>query len=41
MERNVCRPLEYGPRQSANLKPERDWDVVANDFIELAARLGC
>jgi 2-haloacid dehalogenase len=37
----VCRPLEYGPSQLANLKPERDWDVAANDFIELAARLGC
>jgi 2-haloacid dehalogenase len=37
----VRRPAEYGPGQSTNLKPERAWDVVAEDFVELAQRLGC
>jgi len=36
----VPRPTEYGPGQTANLKPEGDWDVVASDFLDLAQRLG-
>ncbi|MBI2358963.1 MAG: haloacid dehalogenase type II [Deltaproteobacteria bacterium] len=36
----VPRPLEYGPGQASDLKPEEDWDVVAGDFEELAAVLG-
>jgi 2-haloacid dehalogenase len=37
----VPRPTEYGPAQSTNLKPDADRDVVAADFVDLAARLGC
>jgi 2-haloacid dehalogenase len=36
----VPRPLEYGPGQTTDLVPEDDWDVVARDFADLAARLG-
>ena len=36
----VPRPLEYGPGQTTDLAPEGDWDVVARDFVDLAARLG-
>jgi 2-haloacid dehalogenase len=37
----VLRPTEHGPRQTTDLRPERDWDVVASDFLDLADRLGC
>ncbi len=37
----VPRPLEYGLGQTTDLKPESEWDVVAEDFEDLAARLGC
>jgi len=37
----VYRPNERGPNQTSDLKPERDFDIVARDFIDLAARLGC
>jgi 2-haloacid dehalogenase len=33
------RPTEYGPHQSQDLAPEQDWDVVARDILDLAARL--
>ena len=33
----VPRPTEYGPGQTADLEPEGDWDVVAPDFVALAA----
>ena len=36
----VRRPAEYGPRQSRDLRAEGDFDVVADDFIELAEMLG-
>ena len=36
----VARPTEYGPRQKKDFKAESDWDVIANDFNDLAARLG-
>jgi 2-haloacid dehalogenase len=32
----VPRPLENGPGQTSDLKPEEDWDVVVSDFGELA-----
>lgn len=35
----VARPTEYGPRQSKDFKAESDWDYVAKDFGELAAKL--
>jgi 2-haloacid dehalogenase len=37
----VARPTEYGPEQKTDLAPERDWDVVAKDFLDLAGKLGC
>lgn len=35
----VRRPTEYGPDQDFDLEPEKDWDVIADDFIDLAAML--
>jgi len=37
----VRRPLEYGLGQTTDLKPESEWGVVAEDFEDLAASLGC
>ncbi len=37
----VARPREHGPGQTKDTKPEREWDVVAADFNDLAAKLGC
>jgi 2-haloacid dehalogenase len=37
----VPRPGEHGPGQTKDLTAERDWDVVARDFLDLADRLGC
>ncbi len=37
----VCRPTEYGPNQSTDLRAESDFDVVVNELIELADKLGC
>ncbi|MFC1886076.1 HAD family hydrolase, partial [Thermodesulfobacteriota bacterium] len=37
----ITRPTEYGPNQSTDLKHEHAFDVVANDLIDLADRLGC
>ncbi len=37
----VPRPTEYGPSQTADLVPERDYDIVAGDFNDLANKLGC
>jgi 2-haloacid dehalogenase len=34
----VPRPTEHGPGQTSDLEPADDWDVVAADFRELAAR---
>ena len=36
----VPRPAEHGPGQSSDLKPERDVDLVASDFLDLADQLG-
>ena len=36
----VARPTEYGPAQTKDLRAEENWDVVARDFVDLAARLG-
>jgi 2-haloacid dehalogenase len=36
----IPRPLEYGPGQTADLVAEEDWDVVAADMNEFAARMG-
>jgi len=37
----VARPTEYGPGQTKDLAPDGAWDVVATDFVDLAARMGC
>jgi len=37
----VPRPTEYGPLQKKDFKADGNWDVVATDFNDLAARLGC
>jgi 2-haloacid dehalogenase len=36
----VARPNEYGPGQTRDVKAEHTFDVVAKDFIDLAAQLG-
>lgn len=36
----VYRRTEHGPNQTSDLAPDSDWDVVAEDFSDLAARLG-
>ncbi len=36
----IPRPKEYGPRQVKDFGPEDKWDVVANDFEDLASQLG-
>ena len=35
----VLRPLEYGPDDTSDLTPDPEFDVVANDFLELAQKL--
>jgi 2-haloacid dehalogenase len=35
----VARPTEYGPSQASDLGPTGPWDVVAQDFHDLADRL--
>jgi len=35
----VPRLTEHGPDQSIDLEAESDWDVVATDFVDLAAKL--
>jgi 2-haloacid dehalogenase len=37
----VHRPTEYGPGQTKDLEPTLDWDVVADNLVDLAAKLGC
>ncbi|RVT85131.1 haloacid dehalogenase type II [Rhodobacteraceae bacterium CCMM004] len=36
----VPRPTEHGPGQTTDLAPEADWDWVADDFLDLAGRIG-
>ncbi len=37
----VPRPLEHGPSQATDLAPNGDFTLVATDFNDLAAQLGC
>jgi 2-haloacid dehalogenase len=37
----VPRPTEHGPSQKTDLAPTRPYDVVADDFVDLASKLGC
>lgn len=36
----VARPAEYGPRQTGDFAADSDWDYIAADFVDLAAKLG-
>ena len=36
----VPRPHEYGERQNTDLDAEDDWDLVVENFEQLAAALG-
>jgi 2-haloacid dehalogenase len=35
----IPRPAEHGPNQTADLRPDQEWDVVAADFGALAEKL--
>jgi 2-haloacid dehalogenase len=37
----VHRRTEHGPSQTTDLAPAREYDVVAEDFVDLAGKLGC
>jgi 2-haloacid dehalogenase len=37
----IPRPQEHGPGQTKDLAPDGTWDVVAKDFNDLAAQMGC
>lgn len=37
----VPRPREHGPGQTKDIKPERPFDVVAGDFLDLAGKMRC
>jgi len=37
----VCRPTEHGPGQTTNLAAEHDFDLVAQDLVDLADQLDC
>ena len=37
----VSRPLEHGPNKTRDVKAEHDFDVIADSFLDLAAKLGC
>ncbi|HET6159119.1 MAG TPA: haloacid dehalogenase type II [Dongiaceae bacterium] len=36
----IPRPTEHGPGQTKDLRAEQDWDLVAQDFRDLADQLG-
>ena len=37
----VVRPSEHGPKQTRDLKADRDWDVIADSFLALATAMRC
>jgi 2-haloacid dehalogenase len=37
----VPRPQEHGPNRKESATPEAQFDIVADDFVDLARRLGC
>ena len=39
--RSGPRPDEAGPDRRPDLTPDPSFDVVADDFLDLADRLGC
>jgi 2-haloacid dehalogenase len=36
----VVRPTEHGPGQTSDLCPSEEWNVVADDLVDLAEKLG-
>ena len=36
----IPRPAEHGPGQTSDLTAEEGWDVIADDLVDLAERLG-
>ena len=36
----VARPTEHGPGQTADLAAEAEWDVIADDMVAIAERMG-
>jgi 2-haloacid dehalogenase len=36
----IPRPAEFGPRPTKDSGPEQDWDVVADNLIDLARKMG-
>jgi len=36
----VRRPTEHGPGQTSDLEPSGPWDIVAEDFVDLADQIG-
>lgn len=37
----IPRRTEHGPGQTSDLEPSEPWDMVAEDLVDLARRLGC
>lgn len=37
----VARPTEYGPHQKKDFKADGNWTIVADDFGDLAGKMGC
>lgn len=35
----VLRPTEHGMNQTTDLSPEKDWDIIAEDMVDLANKL--
>jgi 2-haloacid dehalogenase len=35
----VPRPAEHGLNQTADVRPDQEWDLVAADFVALAEKL--
>jgi 2-haloacid dehalogenase len=35
-----ARPTEYGPHQSRDFAAAEAWDVIADDVLDVAARMG-
>jgi 2-haloacid dehalogenase len=34
------RPTEYGPHQKRDYQADQDWDIIATDIQDMAAKLG-
>ena len=38
---SIARPTEHRPHQRRDFEAEHDFDLIARDFLDLAAKLGC